>query len=141
VAADLARGLFDPAGQVGLEAQAFEIAVLEDLMAAPGVPVLEPEVATAFEVGVDLTSWRRTLSTGLLTGCRAPEVSYFPSRHEVHHRGDQGILPCFAVALAIDTETLGAEVLGEGAAQIPEGVFGAFGGGIAPGGAFSKSAP
>jgi hypothetical protein len=53
------------------------------------------------------------------------EVSYFPSGHEVHHRGDQGISRGFAVVLAIDTETLGAEVLGEGAAQIPEGVFGA----------------
>ena len=60
------------------------------------------------------------------------EVSYFPSRHEVHNRGDQGISRCFAVVLAIATETLGAEVLGEGAAQIPESVFGALGGGIAP---------
>jgi hypothetical protein len=64
------------------------------------------------------------------------EVSYFPSRHEVHNRGDQGISRCFVVVLAIDTETLGAEVLGEGAAQIAEGIFGALGGGIAPGWGF-----
>jgi len=60
------------------------------------------------------------------------DVSYLPSRHEVHYCGDQGILGCFVFDQATDTETLGAEVLGEGAAQVAEGVFGALGGGIAP---------
>lgn len=69
-AVDLAQGLFDPEGYVGLEVQAFEIAVLDDLMAAPGVPLLESEVAAAFEAGVDLASWRRTSPTTLLTSWR-----------------------------------------------------------------------
>ena len=41
------------------------------------------------------------------------EVSSFRLRHEVHNSGDQGISSGVAGQLAIDTETLAAEVLGE----------------------------
>ena len=41
------------------------------------------------------------------------EVSYFLLRHEVHYNADQGISSGVVGGLAIDTETLAAEVLGE----------------------------
>ena len=52
------------------------------------------------------------------------EVSAFQSRHEVQNSGDQWISSGVAGNLAIDTKTLAAEVLGEGASQIGEGVLG-----------------
>ncbi len=59
------------------------------------------------------------------------EVSPFGLRHEVQNSGDQWISSGVAGNLAIDTKTLAAEVLGEGASQIGEGVLGTLGRGVA----------
>ncbi len=50
-------------------------------------------------------------------------VSSFLLRYEVHYHGDQRISSVINGDLAIDIETLAAEVLSEGAPEVGESVF------------------
>ena len=66
------------------------------------------------------------------------EVSSFLLRHEIHNNADQGISSGIIGDLAIDTETLAAEVLGECSPEVGECVFGPLGRSIATGRGFGQ---